>query len=104
MCSSSTIVEDVMRHCQSDPALRLAYFYFDFNDREKQRHENFIRSLITQLSTQSARIPDALQTLYSHCQNGQQQPSIDRLVATLQTVLVDFPKTYVILDALDECA
>jgi hypothetical protein len=103
LCLSSTIVQDVMSHCQSDSTLRVAYFYFDFNDGEKQRHENLIRSLITQLSTPSAKTPEALQALYSRNQDGQQQPSNDRLVATLQSILGDFPKTYIILDALDEC-
>jgi len=92
-----------MSHCQADATFGVAYFYFDFNDREKQRHEGLVRSLITQLSTQSAKTPEALQALYSRNQNGQQQPSNDGLVATLQSILGDFPMTYIILDALDEC-
>src|SRR5215471_2646841 len=101
---SSTIIEDVKSHCLSDSTLGFAYFYFDFNDGEKQRHENLIRSLITQLSAKSAKVPEALQALYSLSEGGQHQPSKDGLVTTLQSILGDFPKTYIILDALDECA
>jgi hypothetical protein len=100
---SSTIVEDVISHCLSNPELRVAYFYFDFNDKRKQNHENLIRSLITQLSIQNASPPKALEALYAINQNGHQQPSHQGLVETLKVILRLFPKTYIILDALDEC-
>ena len=93
-----------MLHCQSDPALAIIYFYFDFNDVEKQRHENLLRSLIVQLSMQSMNTPEALDTIYSRCQEGQQQPSTDALAMTLQHMLGGFHQTFIILDALDECA
>jgi hypothetical protein len=70
----------------------------------KQHPESLIRSLITQLSAQSAETPEALQTLYSCYQDGQQQLYYDNLVETLQSMLRGFPEIYIILDALDECA
>jgi hypothetical protein len=82
----------------------MAYFYFDFNDEKKQRHESLIRSLIVQLSTQSEKHTEALHALYSRSQSGKYQPSYDGLVGTLQSMLQSYPKTYIILDALDECA
>jgi hypothetical protein len=100
---SSAIIQDVLQHCQSDSELAVVYFYFDFNDVEKQRHENLIRSLIVQLSMQSTNTPEALNTIYSRCQEGQQQPTTDALILTLQHMLVDFDQTFIILDALDEC-
>ncbi|KAH0559449.1 hypothetical protein GP486_004039 [Trichoglossum hirsutum] len=101
---TSTIVEDIISHCLSNPTAGVVYFYFDFNDAKKQYQESLIRSLITQLSTQSAKLSGALQTLYSHCQDGQQQPCYDTLVETFQSMLGDFSEIYIILDALDECA
>ena len=100
---SSTIVQDVMLHCQSDQTVAIMYFYFDFSDTEKQRYENFIRSLVVQLSKQSMNTPEVLSTIYSRCQEGQQQPTTDDLVLTLQHMLRDFHEIFIILDALDEC-
>jgi hypothetical protein len=100
---SSTIIEDVYRHCESDPSFAITYFYFDFNDAEKQQSENLIRSLITQLSFQSPSCPDALAALYSQNQNGQRQPTTESLMITLKSILRGFQHAYVILDALDEC-
>jgi hypothetical protein len=92
-----------MLHCQSDQTLAIIYFYFDFNDSKKQRYENLIRSMITQLSMQSTNTPEALNTIYCRCQEGRQQPTIADLVLTFQYMLRDFHQAFIILDALDEC-
>jgi hypothetical protein len=81
----------------------VAYFYFDFNDIEKQRHEKMIRSLITQLSMQSISTPRALESLFSSCGNGKRQPVTDALLETLRQMVREFDEAFIILDALDEC-
>jgi hypothetical protein len=53
---SSTIIEDVLYHYH-DPTMAVIYFYFDFNDVEKQQYEKMLRSLITQLSLQCTSTP-----------------------------------------------
>ena len=101
--SSSTIVEHVKSCYELVPAVAIAYFYFDFNDTEKQRHEKLLRSLIEQLSLQSMKSMEALNALFARCQNGQQQPIPDALASTFQYILGNFQQTFIILDALDEC-
>ncbi|KAF4631092.1 hypothetical protein G7Y89_g7033 [Cudoniella acicularis] len=96
----STIVQDVIRQYQSEPEFAVAYFYFDFNDSEKQRHDNFIRSLIVQLSTQSEKTPESLEALFT---GSRQQPTTDALTSTLQQIIGDFQQTFILIDALDEC-
>jgi hypothetical protein len=100
---SSTIIEDVHGHCQLDPSFAMAYFYFDFNDTEKQQSANLIHSLITQLSSQSSSCPHTLAVLYSQSLDGQRQPTMESLLASLKFILEGFQHVYVILDALDEC-
>jgi hypothetical protein len=101
--SSSTITEVVLRHSQSELLVACAYFYFDFNDTKKQRHENLIRSLIDQLSLQSGKISPPLEALFAESQNSRHQPTLASLLSTLQQILGDFRQTYIIIDALDEC-
>ena len=100
---SSTIIEDILRHCQSDPTFVTAYFYFDFSDTLKQSSESLVRSLITQLSSQSHSCPEALKSLYSQNLNGQRQPTTDDLMVILKYIVGSFQHVYVIIDALDEC-
>jgi hypothetical protein len=63
-----------------------------------------IRSLISQLLQQCVKIPTTIETLFSSCGNGQRQPSLDALLEVLHQMILGFPQSYVILDALDECA
>jgi Cdc6-like AAA superfamily ATPase len=100
---SSTVLQDVLQHCQDDPGKVTAYFFFDFNDAQKQDPEIMMRSLLCQLSEQAIKIPPSLDDLFSSCQSGQRQPSTDALMNALQLITQDFPQTYILLDALDEC-
>ncbi|KAF8542732.1 hypothetical protein BDD12DRAFT_875826 [Trichophaea hybrida] len=100
---ASTIIEDVIQHCSlgRNSSLPVAYFYFDFNDSEKQKYEKMIRSLITQLSKQSVRTR-ALESLFSSYQ-GSRQPTADALLETLRHIVQEFDESFIILDTLDEC-
>ena len=100
---SSTITQDVLSNYQSEPTIAVAYFYFDFNDSDKQRTEKLIRSLIVQLSAQCLHLPASLQLAYSRSQNGQNQLTVEDLRTLLHQVLESFNSTYILLDALDEC-
>ena len=99
---SSTIIQSTIEYCQSRASSVVLYFYFDFNDVEKQRHEKMIRSLIVQLFSQ--RESSALESLYSSCMDGEQQPTSQALLGILRQMLEGFEKTYLIIDALDECS
>ena len=100
---SSTVIEEVKSQYKSNPTVVIAYFDFDFNDTEKQRHDKFTRSLIEQLAWQSVEALACLQSLFFRCQDGKQQPTQDALELTLQQMLGGFEETFIILDALDEC-
>lgn len=101
---SSAIVHNVMQYCQSHRAFAIGYFYFDFSDPEKQRHENLVRSLIVQFSARASKVPEALETLYSQNKDGQTQPSTDALTAVLEIIFQAFDQSFIIIDALDECS
>ena len=83
-------------------AIPVAYYYFDFNDREKQEVASFVRSVIAQLCTKLDHIPDSVQTLYKDYQL--QQPNLRKLVDVLITLLNIGTNAYIVIDALDECS
>ena len=101
---SSTIISEILRTCSLRSGASAAYFYFDFNEPEKQKSDRMIRSLITQLSGQSTKKLKELELLFSSCNNGQRQPDTKSLLIVLKDMLKGFDKAYVILDALDECS
>ena len=98
---SSTIIQDVKSSYQFEPTVAIAYFYFDFNDLDKQRTEKLIRSLIVQLS--GSYSAESLLSAYSQSQKGRNQLTVEQLTLILRQMLQSFNSTYILLDALDEC-
>jgi hypothetical protein len=99
---SSTVIDNILNSCNEDPASAIAYFYFDFQNRDKQQTHDLLRSLIAQLSNRRTQIPVALEQLYSSCQSTHRLPDLDDLMTTLEYILQEFRHTYIIIDALDE--
>ena len=81
----------------------VAYFYFDFNDTEKQSSRKAIRSLILQAALRNTNHEQKLDALYRRCENGLLQPGGDTIRALLLSFLTNDERTFVILDAIDEC-
>ncbi|KAL8706555.1 MAG: hypothetical protein Q9201_000428 [Fulgogasparrea decipioides] len=97
---SSAIVEQVNRKHPSASGLAVIYFYFDFNDVSKQKPENMVRSLLLQLSEQSAIAFERLKTLRASCSDASSQP--DKLTVALVEIIRDLRETFIVIDALDE--
>jgi hypothetical protein len=100
---SSTIIEHLLQHYHNDASIVTTYFYFDFNDIQKQDPELMLRSLLCQLLQCSFSIPKGVDTLFLACEDGQQQPSLHVLLDVTRQVLQQFLHVYIVLDALDEC-
>ena len=80
----------------------LLYYYFDFNDCQKQNVSGCISSLLLQL----AFVMDDFQKLwllYMACDLGRRQPRVNEMEKMLRSALEALPRVYMVLDALDEC-
>ncbi|KAK6356047.1 hypothetical protein TWF718_000421 [Orbilia javanica] len=82
---------------------RPLYFFFDFNDGDKQTLESMIRALISQLCDRGQNISQ-LEHLYSSCGDGRQQPTCQSLRGTFLHMMEPIEETWLVLDALDECS
>ena len=81
----------------------VSYFFFDFNDAEKQSSEKAIRSLLFQFTLQQQKRLQILEDLYQRCGKGQQQPAEHVMRSLLKDAIACTGSKYIILDALDEC-
>jgi hypothetical protein len=100
---SSTVIEHLLQHCHDDVRMVTAYFYFDFNDTQKQDPELMLRSLLCQFLQRSVVIPKGVDALFLSCENGKRQPSLHALLKVTRQAMQEFTQVYVVLDALDEC-
>jgi len=100
---SATSLQNVIQHARAHPTASVSYFYFDFNDGDKQSSRKAIRSLLFQFALQ---IPDrlhALEQLYQSCEKGHKQPAEEKIRSLLRDTIAHAEQKYIILDALDEC-
>jgi ABC-type glutathione transport system ATPase component len=95
---SSAIIESLIEH-DTRPVI---FFYFDFNDQNKQYFENMIRSFLSQLYNKSPVARSLIQSLHTSHADGSQQPSITRMEKTLTAILEQVGYCKIIIDALDE--
>lgn len=96
---SSTVIADLK--IDGAPVL---YFYFDFNDPDKQTFEKLVRSLISQLYQQAQGSRKYAEQLYSSCKDGNEQPQTQVLLKTLHSMIDATRGVQIVLDALDECS
>ena len=90
---------------QEAESARLAYFYCDFRDEDKQNCRNLVLSILSQLAVQSSSYCDIISHLYSTHDHGRRKPSDGTLTQYLKKML-SLPTrgpVYLIIDALDEC-
>jgi hypothetical protein len=100
---SSTVIDHLLQHCHDDASMVTAYFYFDFNDAQKQNPELMLRSLLSQLLQRSSTIAKSIDALFLSCDNGKRQLSLHALLEVIPQVMREFTHVYLVLDALDEC-
>lgn len=97
---SSTIIEHLNRI--ATPTQALLYFYFDFNDTNKQTLGSMLRSLVNQLYQGQLDTRGALdQSWESHGEGNQQIPRTS-LEDVLLAMLSKVNDVSIVLDALDE--
>ncbi|KAF7340364.1 p-loop containing nucleoside triphosphate hydrolase [Mycena venus] len=102
---SSMIIEQLFKDQASLNDINstaIAYFYFDFTDLDKQSVENALRRLVLQLSRQSPVPYATLAQHYDSCK-GQTVPTYLELLVILEKLLRILGRTYLVLDALNEC-
>ena len=99
---SSIIITQVDETCIFGEAA-IVYFYFDFNDIEKQSSNKMIRSIVKQLYISSIKKNLKLESLFFFC-NGERQLSFDELMQVLKDLMKGFHKSYIVFDVLNECS
>ncbi|KAI9776989.1 MAG: hypothetical protein M1839_009133 [Geoglossum umbratile] len=101
---SSTIAEHIKAICKRDPRCQCALYYFDFSDSKKQEVAGFLRSVLVQLASRDMKTLKEVEKLYNQNDDGKQQPDKKSLLSVMLTVLRSSCRTYLIIDALDECS
>jgi len=104
-CGKTILASTIIEHLERTvPRQSLLYFYFDFSDIHKQTLEKMIRSFVSQLSYKHEHIAQQLHSIFSSCEDGRQQPTIESLCEFLLSSVEQVSEVWVVIDALDECS
>jgi len=99
--SSSIIDRLESRYLSSTDAL--AFVYCSYKDRVSQTLAALVSSLVQQIARCCASLPEPVHELYNQHQSRNTRPTVSEYLNLLRDLVIMFPRTYLVIDALDEC-
>jgi Cdc6-like AAA superfamily ATPase len=81
----------------------IAYIYCNIELRDKQIPTVMLESVLKQLVQKQSPLPQGVKDLYERHKGKQSRPRLQELSEVLQSVISPGSRTFIIIDALDEC-
>ncbi|KAK2795666.1 hypothetical protein FQN52_003515 [Onygenales sp. PD_12] len=103
----SKVIDEVQNTLRNDPNHEgIAFFYCNRNDPERREPLAVLRSFVRQLSTTAngqRSMQQRIRQYYNKSREGGSMPTVNDCKELLLELINTYPKTTIILDALDEC-
>jgi hypothetical protein len=100
---TSIVVNDLCKRYRNNATVGIAYVYCNFQQKDDQKAQGLLASLLKQLSQEQPSLPESVKALYDHCKEKRIEPSLDEISRSLQSVAAMYSRVFIIVDALDEC-
>ena len=100
---TSIVVHHLHTKFRSDPTVGIAYLYCNFRRQHEQKPTDLLLSLLKQLVQEQPSIPESVKNLYTHHKGKRTRPSFDEISKVMHPILSDYSRSFIIIDALDEC-
>jgi hypothetical protein len=100
---TAVVIDDLTTRFSANQDVGIAYVYCNFQLQQKQNAISLLTSLLKQLFRRQSSSSDSIEALYKkHHPNGT-KPLIHEVSAALQSVVDQYSRVFIIIDALDEC-
>jgi len=100
---ASVVIDHLWSHIRKDN-VGVAYLFCDYKKQEEQTFINLIASILKQLAQQQITISDGIANCYHDHVMQKTYPTINQFCDLLKCGLTKFARTYIVIDALDECS
>ncbi|KAH0527112.1 hypothetical protein TsFJ059_002145 [Trichoderma semiorbis] len=102
---TSVVVDHLQSSFQEDQKAGIAYFFFDYKRQDEQTINALLALFLKQLAASQSSLPEEVHKLYEkhNTQNKQTRPSTEELIGVLKSVITIYSRTFIMIDALDEC-
>ncbi|EPS37531.1 hypothetical protein H072_8751 [Dactylellina haptotyla CBS 200.50] len=104
--TTAILVDYLTTLSRQDESIGVGYVYFNFKRCTEQNLDHVFASLLRQLTQQlpSRSIPETVRSLYNKHKLKETRPSLDEIISNLSSVAAEYSKTFILMDALDECS
>jgi ankyrin repeat protein len=99
---TSIVINEVTELVKNDDNVGIAYLYCNFRRKSEQTARDLLASVLKQLAHQRPSLPAALRSLYDKHKDQRTWPSFEDIAKVFQSVVSEYTKVFVIIDALDE--
>jgi Cdc6-like AAA superfamily ATPase len=100
---TSIVIDHLCTRFQNDASVGIAYLYCNFRRQHEQKPADLLASLLKQLVQEQSSIPQSVKSLYERHKDKRTRPSFDEISKALHSVVADYSRSFIIIDALDEC-
>ena len=100
---TAIVVDHLCTKFQNDASVNIAYLYCNFRRQYEQKLAYLLASLLKQLVQEQPSMPESVKSLYERHKEKRTCPSFDDISKVLHSIITNYSKTFLIIDALDEC-
>ncbi|KAK3945918.1 hypothetical protein QBC46DRAFT_403003 [Diplogelasinospora grovesii] len=100
---ASVAVDELTSRFEGDLETGVAYVYCNFRRHDEQSVGHLLASLVRQLVQRRPSLPGFVKSVYDSAKDKQRPPTIGDISKMLPAAAKTYSRTYIIIDALDEC-
>lgn len=97
------VIDCLQARFHNDANIGITYLYCKFNRQDEQTPEILCTSLLKQLLRKQTIIHEAVRKLHGKHMKEGTRPQMEEIIDALRLVMASFSKTFIVIDALDEC-
>ncbi|KAF3188341.1 hypothetical protein TWF788_001017 [Orbilia oligospora] len=99
---ASVIIDSLIGEYHQDAGIGIAYFYCSFQRQDEQRVDDLLINLLKQLARGRQSSLDIVKKLYSKHKEQQTRPLFTEISEALRSVVTQYSRVFIVIDALDE--
>jgi Cdc6-like AAA superfamily ATPase len=99
----AAIAVDHLQKTVQSADVGVAYIYCNYTRQADQTTSSLLAAMLKQLVQDRPSIAKPVSSLYDHHEVPRTRPSVEETLGALRSVLADYSRMYVVIDALDEC-
>lgn len=100
---TSIVVHHLHNKFRNDPTVGIAYLYCNFRQHHEQKPADLLANLLKQCIQEQPSTPESMENLYKRHKDKRTRPSFDEISKVLHSVVANYSRAFIIIDALDEC-